>query len=319
MSNFKFIQTDFPDLYADVREAEQLTFLSPKAAAILCRSTLENAINWLYDHDAKLTRPWRSDLSTLMHEHEFRALFNATLFAELNLVRKTGNIAAHGKKVSAQDALASLKYLFRFLRFLAIYYGDSTPPTQQFDEALIPSAKQAKPAQQDDAKQIKKLLDKVAHKNEEARQAEQKINEQAKENAQLKQQLEQQRVVLSERKVKREQTQAVESAVPLLVSEAETRRRYIDLSLKECGWDNLQEGYHLEYEVTGMPVSTNRSGIGYVDYVKIIEATVPLAEMFGYATSLRSTTHGRGGFTMEFSHYEQVPANITQQIVEGKN
>jgi len=53
--------------------------------------------------------------------------------------------------------------------------------------------------------------------------------------------------------------------------------------------------------------------------MKIIEATVPLAEMFGYATSLRSTTHGRGGFTMEFSHYQQVPANITQQIVEGKS
>ncbi len=52
--------------------------------------------------------------------------------------------------------------------------------------------------------------------------------------------------------------------------------------------------------------------------MKVIEATVPLAEMFGYATSLRSTTHGRGGFTMEFSHYEQVPGNITQQIVEGK-
>ena len=53
--------------------------------------------------------------------------------------------------------------------------------------------------------------------------------------------------------------------------------------------------------------------------MKVIEATVPLAEMFGYATSLRSTTHGRGGFTMEFSHYEQVPANITKQIIEGKS
>jgi type I restriction enzyme R subunit len=277
MSNFSFIKTDFPDLYADAREAEQLTYLSPKAAAILCRSTLENAINWLYDHDAKLVRPWRPDLSTLMHEHEFRALFNATLFAELNLIRKTGNIAAHGKKVSQQDALASLKYLFRFLRFLAIYYGEQTPPSQLFDEALIPNAKPAQSAQQEDAKQIKKLLDKVAHKNKQARQAEQKINEQAKENAQLRQQLEQQRAVLSQRKVKREQTMALESAVPLLVSEAETRRRYIDLSLKEAGWDKLQAGYDLEYEVTGMPHSTNPSGIGYVDYVLWGDDGRPLA------------------------------------------
>ncbi len=52
--------------------------------------------------------------------------------------------------------------------------------------------------------------------------------------------------------------------------------------------------------------------------MKVVEATVPLAEMFGYATSLRSTTHGRGGFTMEFSHYDQVPVKITEQIMEGK-
>ena len=57
MSNFTFIQNDFPALYADALEAEQQTFLSPKAAAIFCRSTLENSVNWLYDHDAKLTRP----------------------------------------------------------------------------------------------------------------------------------------------------------------------------------------------------------------------------------------------------------------------
>ncbi len=52
--------------------------------------------------------------------------------------------------------------------------------------------------------------------------------------------------------------------------------------------------------------------------LKVIEAFVPLAEMFGYATILRSMTHGRGTFTMEFHSYEQVPANITQQIVEAR-
>jgi len=52
--------------------------------------------------------------------------------------------------------------------------------------------------------------------------------------------------------------------------------------------------------------------------VKIIEAKVPLSEMFGYATSLRSMTEGRGTFTMEFDHYAEVPQNIAQEIVEGK-
>ena len=52
-----------------------------------------------------------------------------------------------------------------------------------------------------------------------------------------------------------------------------------------------------------------------------IEAMVPLSEMFGYVTSLRSNTQGRGNFTMEFDHYEEVPKNITEEIIKksGKN
>ncbi len=52
--------------------------------------------------------------------------------------------------------------------------------------------------------------------------------------------------------------------------------------------------------------------------LKVIRGKVPLAEMFGYATSLRSVTQGRGTFTMEFDHYERVPDNIAKEIIEGK-
>ena len=47
-----------------------------------------------------------------------------------------------------------------------------------------------------------------------------------------------------------------------------------------------------------------------------INAMVPLAEMFGYVTSLRSNTQGRGNFTMEFDHYEAVPKNIQDEIIK---
>ncbi|MEK7575600.1 MAG: elongation factor G [Patescibacteria group bacterium] len=53
--------------------------------------------------------------------------------------------------------------------------------------------------------------------------------------------------------------------------------------------------------------------------LKVVDAKVPLSEMFGYVTSLRSMTEGRGSYTMEFDHYAVVPQNIAQTIIEGKN
>jgi len=47
-----------------------------------------------------------------------------------------------------------------------------------------------------------------------------------------------------------------------------------------------------------------------------IRALIPLAEMFGYATDLRSRTQGRGTYTMQFSHYEEVPQGIAQEIID---
>ncbi|MEK7151351.1 MAG: elongation factor G [Patescibacteria group bacterium] len=52
--------------------------------------------------------------------------------------------------------------------------------------------------------------------------------------------------------------------------------------------------------------------------LKVIDAKVPLSEMFGYATTIRSLTQGRGTYNMEFSHYEDVPANVAQGIIDGK-
>lgn len=52
--------------------------------------------------------------------------------------------------------------------------------------------------------------------------------------------------------------------------------------------------------------------------LRVIRGTVPLGEMFGYATDLRSLTQGRGSFNMEPSHYEEVPANIAEKIAAGR-
>ncbi|QIC84008.1 elongation factor G [Helicobacter pylori] len=52
--------------------------------------------------------------------------------------------------------------------------------------------------------------------------------------------------------------------------------------------------------------------------LKIVNAFVPLVEMFGYSTDLRSATQGRGTYSMEFDHYGEVPSNIAKEIVEKR-
>jgi elongation factor G len=68
-------------------------------------------------------------------------------------------------------------------------------------------------------------------------------------------------------------------------------------------------------------LSSRRGNIGGMEPriggVTAIEATVPLSEMFGYATTLRSITQGRANFTMEFDHYAQVPESLKEKILSG--
>ena len=60
------------------------------------------------------------------------------------------------------------------------------------------------------------------------------------------------------------------------------------------------------------------TGMNMENGVNTIDGLVPLSEMFGYATDLRSKTQGRGNYTMQFAHYEEVPGNIAAKIL-GKH
>ena len=53
--------------------------------------------------------------------------------------------------------------------------------------------------------------------------------------------------------------------------------------------------------------------------VQVVDSLIPLSEMFGYATNLRSNTQGRGNFSMHFSHYEEVPASIAKDFIAAHN
>jgi elongation factor G len=71
-------------------------------------------------------------------------------------------------------------------------------------------------------------------------------------------------------------------------------------------------------EVTG-DISSRRGKITNLEArnaLQVLEAKVPLAEMFGYATQLRSSTQGRATYTMQVSHYERVPAGIAEEAIQ---
>jgi len=64
-------------------------------------------------------------------------------------------------------------------------------------------------------------------------------------------------------------------------------------------------------------LSSRRGKVGGIESrggTRLIHATVPLAEMFGYATDLRSATQGKAEYTMEFVRYDQVPAEVAEEL-----
>ncbi|WP_026713743.1 DEAD/DEAH box helicase family protein [Flavobacterium daejeonense] len=272
-SNFSFLQKEFPEIYREVQEAEKNTFTAPRYAALLCRSTLEKTIFWLYKNDDDLELPYDTKLGALLHNDSFKAILKPSMLVELDVVRLYGNDAAHGKKVRALEALQSLKNTFRLLSWLSKYYSANNPDIVPFDERYIPYGD----SNDKNAKQLQELAAAIEKEREEAKRLEKQQQLLAEENEALKKQLEEQKQLITERKEQRSQEFTFEQAVPELTSEHQTRLILIDLLLKEAGWNNLREHKEIEYEVVGMPLTTNPTGKGFVDYVLWGDNGKPLA------------------------------------------
>ena len=272
-TNFSFLQQEYPDIYREITEAEKHTFTAPRYAALLCRSALEKTLFWLYKNDEDLELPYDTKLGALLHDESFKNILKPSMLVELDIVRLNGNNAAHGKIVKALEALQSLKNCFRFLSFLSKYYSENNPDIPEFDERIIPYGD----TNEKNTKQLTALAEKLEQERTEAQKVLKAQQLLSQENEDLRSQLENQLQLIAERKETRFQETTIEQAVPELTSEQETRKLLIDLLLREAGWDHLREGKEKEFEVTGMPLTTNPSGIGYVDYVLWGDNGLPLA------------------------------------------
>lgn len=287
-SNFTFLLNEFPEIYREIAEAEKHTFTAPRYAALLCRSTLEKTMFWLYKNDEDLELPYDTKLGALLHNESFKNILKPSMLMELDIVRLNGNNAAHGKTVKALEALHSLKNSFRFLSFLSKYYSESNPDIPEFDEKVIPYGD----TNDKNNKQLQALAEKLEQERAEAQKNLKEQEKLAEENDSLRKQLEVQLLLISERKEERYKEIVVEQEIPELTSESQTRLLLINLLLREAGWDNLQEGRELEYAVRDMPLSTNTSGKGFVDYVLWGDNGLPLAVVEAKST-LHSATKGK--------------------------
>jgi type I restriction enzyme R subunit len=287
-SNFTFLEKEFPEIYREIQEAEKHTFTAPRYAALLCRSTLEKAIFWLYKNDEDLDLPYDNKLGALLHNESFKNILKPSMLMELDVIRLNGNNAAHGKIVKALEALQSLKNSFRFLTFLSTYYSESNPEIPPFDERVIPYGD----ANDKNKKQLQELAEKLELERAEAQKALKQQEKLLEENDDLRKQLEAQEQIIAERKEQRFKEITVEKAIPELTSENETRLLLIDLLLREAGWDKMQKGREIEYEVNGMPTTTNPSGKGFVDYVLWGDNGLPLAVVEAKST-IHSASKGK--------------------------
>ena len=272
-SNFTFLHQEFPHLYQEIIEAEKNTFTAPRYAALICRITLEKTMFWLYETDEDLELPYQATLNSMLHADCFKDIIKPSMYTELDIVRRFGNNAAHGKKIRQLEALQSLKNTFRFLSWISKFYSQTNPDIPFFDENLIPKGNE----NDKNAKQLSELSEKFEAQRLEAEKYIEKQKYLAEENEQLKKQLEEKNRLIAERKEYRQEIYQSAEPVPELTSEQETRKQLINLLLIEAGWNSLREGIDTEYEVSGMPVSTNPSGKGFVDYVLWDDNGLPIA------------------------------------------
>lgn len=253
-SNFDYLvgKENYDFFAIQAVEAEKAMEISPSNCAILTRRALELAVNFVYSNDADLVKPYNDNVSSLIHEDTFTRIIDDKLFKMLKYVIWLGNNAVHTNKIiTRDDAILALKDLFEFCDWIDYSYSQNYEE-HFFDESLVPTGdeKRVKP------EVLKALYDDLSSKDE-------KLAKLIAENEELRKQM---------ASTRKHNTKTREFHIDTL-TEAETRKKLIDIALQDAGWI-IDNNCTVEVPVTGMPTST---GTGYVDYVLWGKDNLPLA------------------------------------------
>ena len=226
MSQFRFLQPEWPDLFTAAGKAELMVNPDPRTACFYARRTLELAVAWLYRAESSLQVPYQDSLSALIHEPTFSKLLGPTLHAKVKLIKDLGNLAVHSTKpVRPEDAFAAVRELFHFCYWFARTYARSAASkpavNATFRAELLPTSA---PVPASTAAQMQKLAQDLSERDE-------KLVEFGKLEAALTAEIERLRAEVAEAKKLNEGVPDTHD-----YSEAETRDFFIDLLLKEAGW-----------------------------------------------------------------------------------
>ncbi len=116
MSNFDFLQTEWPDLHASARKAEALVHTDTRTSCFYARRTLELAIDWVYQKDSDLKRPYDNHLSALIFEPTFKDNLPKNIFLKVRAIKEIGNQAVHSNRaITETDALHERTLSFSLL------------------------------------------------------------------------------------------------------------------------------------------------------------------------------------------------------------
>lgn len=257
MTNFSFLETK-PEyaLFAPACvEAEKIYASAPAMCAVGCRKALELAVKWVYAADKTMQMPYKDNLQSLVHEPSFRFAVDYNTWGKFQFIIKLGNLAVHTERsVQPGDALAALRGLFEFVQWIDYCYGTDYVE-RTFDESLIPTEKM-----EVDTRKIK--------------EQESLLDEKDAQIEALRQQIEQMAAQYTAEKDKHKQERTFQSED---LSEFQTRKRFIDVDMKNIGWKftgadaDVQE----EYPVEGMAGVAGQ--MGYCDYVLFGKDGLPLA------------------------------------------
>lgn len=257
MTNFSFLKEKSTyTLFAPACvEAERIFAASPAMCAVGCRKALELAVKWVYAADTSMEMPYRDNLQSLLHEPSFRFAVDRNTWGKLPFIAKLGNEAVHtGHNIQKGDALLCLQSLFEFVQWIDYCYGIAYQE-RKFDPARIPAEKIAV-----DVKKIKEQESLLDEKQAEIEKLRKQIEEMSARFTAEKDQHKKERTFQSED-----------------LSEFATRKRFIDVDLREMGWklEGVDADVQVEYEVDGMAGKAGQKG--YADYVLFGKDGLPLA------------------------------------------